>query len=378
MRILLISEFFPTSVDGDFTGGVEARTFFIARELARKHDIIVICSDTGGKRYEKMMGFTIFRVGPKRVHTSGFDVTRLLYILSAIWKGKTVRSDIVEGTNFINQLIAYCIGKLQKTPIVAWTPDVWRGQWRKNMGFVGGVIGNLIESFNLCHRDINYIAISKTVAKKMYAVGVPKKLITVIPCGVDYKEIQKIGVKKYRKPVVSIVCRLVKYKNVDILIRAFGLLAQKNKACTLQIVGQGPEKNNLERLTQELNIANRTRFVGFIPKHRDVLKKLSKSYLFCLPSETEGFGIVTVEAMAMGLPVVLADIAINREVTEEKGVLFFKPSNYHDLFQKLSLLMTNHKHYASLSKAARQQARKYDWVDIAKKTEAFYASLCAY
>ncbi len=378
MKILLISEFFPLTANGDFTGGVETRTFFIARELAKRHQVTVLCSYTGGKRFEKMAGFSVVRVGPQRLHTTNLDITRIFYSIAAIWKGRKIKVDIVEGTNFINQIIAYAIGKLQKIPIVAWTPDVWRGHWIANMGYISAFAGTIVERYNLSHRDVHFIAISRTVADKIHAAGVPQNLITVIPCGVDYQLAKKIEVKKKAVPIITIVCRLVKYKSIDVLLRAFAVLAKNEQTYMLKIIGQGPEKKNLQKLAHQLKIKNRVYFIGFIQKHLDVLKELKESCIFCLPSETEGFGIATIEAMAVGLPVVVADLPVNREITGKNGAVFFKSADYHDLARKLQLILSNKKRYELLSKSAQRQAKKYDWKNIAKKTEKLYESLCTY
>lgn len=378
MKILLISEFFPLTIHGDFTGGVEARTFFVARELAKRHQVTVLCSYTGGKRHEKMAGFSVIRVGPRRRYTTNFDITRIFYAIAAIWIGRKINVDIVEGTNFINQIIAYAIGKLQKIPIVAWTPDVWKGQWIVNMGYISAITGTIIERYNLSHRDIRFIAISNSVAQKMTAVGVPQKLITIIPCGVDYQLINSIKTTKSKQPVITVVSRLVKYKSLDVLIRACALLTARSPRLTLRIIGQGPEEQNLRQLARRLKIEQNVYFVGFVSKHKSVVKKLKASHIFCLPSETEGFGIAIIEALGCGVPTVVADLPVNREITGGNGVLLFKPGNHHDLAKKLQMLLDDKKRYATLQKETKRQAKKYDWEKIAKQTEKLYESMRAH
>src|SRR3989344_527350 len=67
MKILMVTEFFPTGKDLRFSGGVEARTYFVAKHLAKKHQVCVITSrDLTSPKVEKMFGFTVYRTGPRR------------------------------------------------------------------------------------------------------------------------------------------------------------------------------------------------------------------------------------------------------------------------------------------------------------------------
>ena len=140
MKILLISEFFPTGKDLKFSGGVEARTFFIAKHLAKKHQIYVIASRSlTSPKVEKMFGFTVYRVGPRRSYmaTVGDLLKRIYFVKDAISFGTTLDIEVIDGSNFISHLITKVIAKRKKIPSVAWYPDVWIGSWFKNAGFLG-------------------------------------------------------------------------------------------------------------------------------------------------------------------------------------------------------------------------------------------------
>src|SRR3989344_2183550 len=122
MKILLISEFFPTGKDLKFSGGVEARTFYLAKYLARKHQICVITSrGLTSPKVEKMFNFTVYRVGPRRSYmaTVGGLSKRIYFIKDAISFGTTLDIEVVDGSNFITHFIAKIIAKRKKIPSVA-------------------------------------------------------------------------------------------------------------------------------------------------------------------------------------------------------------------------------------------------------------------
>ncbi|MCK4773422.1 MAG: glycosyltransferase, partial [Candidatus Krumholzibacteria bacterium] len=104
-----------------------------------------------------------------------------------------------------------------------------------------------------------------------------------------------------KRRIIGIVGRLVELKRVDMLIDAFAILAERLPDTTLLIVGDGPERPTLEKQAQRLGIADRTRFAGH---SNNVETMMSDLACLALPSESEGFPNVAMEALAGGVPVV--------------------------------------------------------------------------
>src|SRR3990167_4678365 len=127
MKILLVTEFFPTGKDLRFSGGVEARTYYIAKHLAKNHQVSVLASLTfRTKSREKISNVNVFRVGPPRNYSAsvGHFVSRLKFIKNAIEFGSGINADIVDGGNYISHFIAKRISLKKNIPVVAWYPDV--------------------------------------------------------------------------------------------------------------------------------------------------------------------------------------------------------------------------------------------------------------
>lgn len=110
--------------------------------------------------------------------------------------------------------------------------------------------------------------------------------------------------------------RLIPRKNLSALIRALGHV----DGLSLRIVGDGPQRDELETEVAAAGVSERVEFVGYLPERRDVYRELADADMFALPSHGEGFCLAVAEAMAVGLPVVVSDIPIFHEVVGSSGV----------------------------------------------------------
>lgn len=113
--------------------------------------------------------------------------------------------------------------------------------------------------------------------------------------------------KLKRKKFFVTICRLVKRKNIEIVIRAFAAFCQESEeSIELAIVGEGPEEQALRELVDLLDIGHRVHFVGLVPNER-VPSLLAKSIALLLMSSSEQWGLVVNEAVACGVPVIVSE-----------------------------------------------------------------------
>jgi len=371
MRILFVTEFFPTGKDLRFSGGVETRTYFVARELAKKHKVYVIAAKTpSAKPFEIIDNIHVYRAGQTRNYSAsaGHLISRVRYIISAINLGRSLDIDIVDGSNYISHFIAKKISLKKRIPVVAWYPDVWLNDWFKNAG-IYGLFGEVLERYNMKSNFDTYIAISNQTANKLKKYT--KKKISVVYCGVDKKEFNN-KVTKFKDPTVICVSRLAKYKNINTLINTFSLLVTKYSRCRLLIVGTGPQESKLKSLARELQITKKVSFLKNLPR-KELVKLYIKSHVFSLPSSVEGFGIATIEAAASGLPYVNNDVPIHMEITKNgRGGFLVNPNNFHQYSDKLYKLLTNPRLYRRKSQDAKKLAENYQWSEISQQTERIY------
>lgn len=159
---------------------------------------------------------------------------------------------------------------------------------------------------------------------KLYRL--PSDPLVTIPGGADTDRFQPaanreavrraLGLPAVR-PVAFTLRNLEPRMGVDALLRAMALLVRRAPEVLLLVGGEGPLRGELEALAAALGLADRVRFLGFVPE-----AELSRYYqaadLFVLPSrELEGFGLVTVEALACGTPVVGTPVGATPELLEE-------------------------------------------------------------
>ncbi len=142
------------------------------------------------------------------------------------------------------------------------------------------------------------------------------------------------------KKIISFVGRIAKEKEVDILIKAFAKL--KNKDLHLVIIGDGPAKRDCQQLTKKLKIDHKTTFTGFITdEKRNSILSISNVFVFPSAWSMEGFGISIAEAMALGVPVITTGFGPQREIVSDKKTgLFFKANNSTDLSRKIHQLVS--------------------------------------
>lgn len=354
MKLLFVTEFFPQDSRLVFTGGVEARTYYLKKLAENDFSVAVIAS-----RFKQIPA------------TSGSIFSRSLYLLLAFLKALKSDFDLIEGSNVVSYLPAFLAGKIKGKTTVAWIPDVLGRHWFE-LGFFVGLFGWLLEAISLKLPWDGVIALSRSTQTKLKKRGLGASQVTVIHGGIDPAEFQ-LTQKPTKFSRFTIIClaRLVKTKRVSDLIQAF---AKLSAATQLIIIGSGPQRQPLRSLTKNLGLQSRVKFIANLPR-RQLIKTLTRAHLFCLPSIVEGFGLATIEAMQAGLPAVLADIHINQEVTRQgRGALFFQPQNTTDLAVKLNQLVTDKELYQQKSREAISLAKTYSWSKIYQQTKRFYES----
>ncbi len=131
-----------------------------------------------------------------------------------------------------------------------------------------------------------------------------QRLVKTIFNGIKSKKKESYLKKQNKKKKIINVSRLVEQKNHSILIKAFYILQKKYPNCELLLLSDGHLKKDLQRLTKQLKIGSKVKFLGWV---KNVYKYLRKADVFVFSSKREGFGYVIVEAMSQGLPVISTD-----------------------------------------------------------------------
>lgn len=173
--------------------------------------------------------------------------------------------------------------------------------------------------------------------------------------------------------VALAVGRLTYAKGFDVLLRAWQLVGARCPDWQLEIVGDGELRDELVALRDELNLQASVRFLPARPELSAVYRGAS---LFCLSSRYEGFGLVLIEAMAYGLPVVAADCETGpREVLGPDGAgVLVPPNDAPALAEAMCQLMSDPRRAATISAAARRRAARFDKDAVAQAWQALLAA----
>ncbi len=192
--------------------------------------------------------------------------------------------------------------------------------------------------------------------------------IHAISCGIDAREFAHAPQVTNEKPIALFVGRLDYEKYVHVLIEAFAAIPTSLKA-TLEIVGDGGERESLERWAAENGLGNRVKFLGHVTDQQ-LKDAYGRATVFVMPSIAELQSIATLEAMASGRPVIAADAAALPHLvhTGENGYLF-EPDNVSQLTSRILQVFTAAP--AELQRMANNSLHLIQSHDITKTLDLF-------
>lgn len=180
----------------------------------------------------------------------------------------------------------------------------------------------------------------------------------VIYNGFDFEDVDIRSGKNHpdASPTIVTVGRLVPIKNHETILRAFRLVQERIPDSELVLVGDGEQRDQLEALAETLGIVDSVRFTGNISRDH-VYELLAEADLFALASESEGFCVAAIEAMAHGVPVVVSDIPTLNEVVGEAGV-FADPNDPSHFATTMKILLSDPDEWTRLSHLGSDRVRK--------------------
>ncbi|MBF8192529.1 glycosyltransferase [Nonomuraea sp. K274] len=211
--------------------------------------------------------------------------------------------------------------------------------------------------------------------RELCAMGVPEQRVTVVPCGVDLSAFCPEGPVAPRtsgKLVLSIG-RMVPRKGVDTVIRALRRLPDAD----LVIAGGSPddeESVRLRELAAAYGLGHRVHVIGSVPREHVPALMRSADVVVTVPWY-EPFGMVPVEAMACGVPVVASAVGGHLDTVAGCGVLV-PPRRPRALARALKDVLDSPERRARLGAAGARRAReRYGWPRVAERTEAVYTQV---
>ena len=257
---------------------------------------------------------------------------------------------------------------------------------------LGGYWGKKLDVPVLCTVDkypkaryyryaVHLAACSNDVARHMISQGFDGRKVTVVsnPIDVSRYERPKDYVPQMRKskgipqdiPVILAAGRFVDWKGFDVLIKACAKLAGVD--FRLWLAGDGPQRKALENLAVGLGMTSHITFWGFLD---DIRPLMWEADLFVLPSKTpEPFGIVALEAMACGLPIVATNAGGVLDFVNESCGWLVRPNDSDDLAAVIKEALSCDRIRRTKAIAAKEKALNFDVSKIAEQYAALYRKL---
>lgn len=367
-------------------GGAERRYYELAKRLSLRHEVHLFGMKfwQGDDVVQRDDGVFLHGVcPPKELYVDGrrsiyqaiyFSVKLMLPLLKQDF-------DIVDCSSVPLFPIFTC--KLytmvwRKSLIVTWH-EYWNDYWYKYLetnwkGFIAKTI-ELVTS-KLPDR---IVAVSEHTKIDLVSHKVPRDKVQILSNGIDYNEIQLVPVASNPSDVIF-VGRLIKDKNVDVLMQVICHLKRSLPKIKCYIIGDGPERRSLGKLRVFLGLEENVKFLGFLNEHQEVYSLMKASKVFVLPSEREGFGVVVPEANACGLPVVVVrarhSAASSLVKSGESGIVCdLDARKIADIIYKI---LVDDVLLARMQQSSLRWARQFDWYVTAEKTEQVYQQLIGF
>lgn len=235
-----------------------------------------------------------------------------------------------------------------------------------------------VVTFSINHSN-GVTAVSQSLKSDTYKNFDIKSEIEVIPNFIDLKRFNKVNKDHFRKAIAPNGEKILihtsnfrKVKRVQDVVKVFNKVAQQIPT-KLLLVGDGPERNNIEELCRQLDTCADIRFLG---KQEAVEELLAVADLFIMPSESESFGLAALEAMACQLPVISSNTGGIPEINiQGKTGFLSEVGNIEEMAKNTVTLLSDEKLLKQFSERAYQQAQKFDIDKIMPLYEAYYEKI---
>jgi len=235
-----------------------------------------------------------------------------------------------------------------------------------------------VVTFAINHSD-GITAVSDSLRKETLANFQIQKEIEVIPNFIDLKRFSKKSRDHFRKAIASSGERLIvhtsnfrKVKRVQDVVHVFERIKKKVPS-KLLLIGDGPERAEIEKLCRELDLCDDSRFLG---KQEAIEEILSVCDLFIMPSESESFGLAALEAMACQVPVISTNTGGMPELNihGETGYMS-KVGDVDDMAANALKILSDNSVLSRFKEQALKRARQFDIQEILPQYEQFYRKI---
>lgn len=239
----------------------------------------------------------------------------------------------------------------------------------------GVVVDGLVKYMNRCQ---HIVTPSDSIKQTLEEVAGISDRVTTIPTGIDLEPFRQADGRAVRekynlenKTVLVSVGRLADEKNFKTLLAAMAQVAQQRDDLRLLLIGDGPQRKELEKYVQELNLGDAVIFTGLVP-FEEIPDHLKAADIFFFASTSETQGLVTMEAMAADLPIVAVDATGTRDEVDNGVEGLLTENDSAALAAALQRVLDDEALFAGLKERAKEKAKSFDMMLQAEKMVNVY------
>lgn len=349
-RIVILSAFLTP-----FRSGAEACAEEVPPLLKDRFDFTIVTARLRSNlpKNDVIHGIPVVRVG------FGMPFDKWLFPFLAPFAARRLRPDIVHAVleSFAGLALVFCVWAVPKAKRLLTCQST-------NTSLLVGEM----------HRSADAITVISNVllerAKKF------KRDATLIPNGIHFAAIRRACDESQQYPSrILFVGRLEPMKGIDTLLAAASILKENGTHFHLRVVGDGSQRESLETIARSLGLSEDVTFVG-AKKHEEVFAEYAQAGIFCGLSRSEALGNVFLEAQAAGCAVVATNVGgIPDIVKDRKTGFLIQPDDAQTAANALGVLLKDNELRLDLGDAGVDNARDYEWSEIAKKYQEAYQTL---
>ena len=255
-------------------------------------------------------------------------------------------------------------GRAKAAPYIACIKGVIADELRNERGFVRTMLTIQASFERAAVRRADVVVATSLYSRDriVETYGIPAAKVRVIPEPIDLQAWEETGVTDPRPgpPAILSVAHMYPRKNLGILLEAYAHLRDAGIPFRGWIVGEGPCRALWEGQRDALGLEQQVEFLGTVSR-RDLEDRYRLATLFCLPSRQEGFGIVFLEAMACGKPIVAGRrAAVPETVVDGETGLLVDPDDPAELAEALAKLLLDGDLRRAIGAAGRRRVEQYD------------------
>jgi glycosyltransferase involved in cell wall biosynthesis len=218
-----------------------------------------------------------------------------------------LKPDLIEADQipFLQIFTLWLVAKLKRIPLTVTWHEVWGINYWQEYAPKIARFAAICEKLTIRLPD-RIISNSYFTASRLRSFGVADNRLVIIENKLDFSFIKEATTDLAGYEIIY-AGRLIAHKRVEILIEAMKILTRTHPNIRMGIIGNGPEIKRLKQLTDNAKLEENIKFLGEISNHKDVLGIMKKSFIFVSASEREGYGQSVLEALYLGLYVIVAD-----------------------------------------------------------------------